>query len=268
MKKTFYLLSILFFWDFVFLAIVLGNWNPDKVFTAFLVFSLVFPILAPLAVLPASKIWVKILTYPLLLILWCLPSSGNIYLVRHHLVDYSFVPSTSMDPTYEQRETVFYSRIGKVELGDTAIFSGWGEKNELMMKRIVGRKKDQIRYTATQIERNGEAIPQQPCNLYPEAKREGQRYLMETLEGHSYCVNVGELTDYAEEDRFWHDLQVEDDYFVVGDNRLRSYDSRSPDWNFPLKDSNLEGKVIGKSNSSFWTNLRGFSKSAMKAQKN
>lgn len=114
-----------------------------------------------------------------------------------HVSKTFFVPyevkQTSMNPGLVEGDTVLGSTLPVLEYGNVVTTDAWAE--ELYVKRLIGKPGDTIEFVDGQLYRNGEAIGE-PQTI-PD-------------DGDNYTVTLGE-----------------DEYWLLGDNRPRSADSRT-----------------------------------------
>ncbi|MCL1896794.1 MAG: signal peptidase I [Clostridiales bacterium] len=144
-----------------------------------------------------------------------------VILVVLQFVKPTIVFEHSMEDTLHPEDYVFLAKqaynMGEVEFGDIVVFSStliddYGMQKNLI-KRVIGLPGDSIEIKDEAVYRNGE-------RLYEPYTREG--------------VTEGEM-----------DLVIvpKDSFFVLGDNRQQSRDSRSDEVGFISKEK-LQGKVI------------------------
>lgn len=114
-----------------------------------------------------------------------------------HVSKAFFVPyevkQTSMNPGLVEGDTVLASTLPVLEYGNIVTTDAWAE--ELYVKRLIGKPGDTIEFVDGQLYRNGEAIGE-PQTI-PD-------------DGDNYTVTLGD-----------------DEYWLLGDNRPRSADSRA-----------------------------------------
>lgn len=140
--------------------------------------------------------------------------------VRPFVVEPLYIPSQSMSPTLRPGERVlaakFAYRVGEPQRGDLAVFKNPENKNEDLIKRVVGLP--------------GDTVEMRDGVLYVNGRREKESY-----------VNY-RLTDSV----FFGPARVpERRVFVMGDNRSNSRDSRSFG---PVPEKDLLGEAVAR----FW----------------
>lgn len=153
-----------------------------------------------------------------------------VFLVVYFLIARPFqVSGDSMFPTYKDHQYIFTNlitpRFGTLQYGDVIVFLAPPASNEAgkdFIKRIIGIPGDRIAIEDGRIIKNG--------NLLDEG--EYLRSDVKTFSG-SFLGEKREVTVPA------------DHYFVLGDNRMYSSDSR--EWGFLEK-----RKIIGKSFFVYW----------------
>lgn len=144
------------------------------------------------------------------------------------------VTRTSMEPNYYEGDNVFILHTKSYERYDVVIVlaneseynenTGLYSRNEHYIKRIIGLPGETVTITGGEIYIDGELLDD-PTRLKVGAG--------------TYC-NVGALQDETQSCTF---TVPEGEYFLIGDNREASYDSRALG-SFKLED--LFGKVIFK----------------------
>lgn len=136
------------------------------------------------------------------------------------------VSGNSMDPTFFDKQYILTNiislRFGNPEIGDVVVFKAPNDPEKDFIKRVIGIPEDIILLKDGDIYVNGKLLDQSPF-LNPSVKTYGGSFLRD---GESVTV-------------------PKDSYFVMGDNRMGSSDSR--EWGFvPLK------SVIGESFFVYW----------------
>ena len=134
---------------------------------------------------------------------------GLAMIIRFFLFEPYLVEGSSMDPTLHDGDRLFVNKtlkfIGEIEKGDIVIIDG-EEEDIRYVKRIIGLPGDMVRAEGGQVYVNDEPI-EEP---YLTENREAAEQLGMMLTGDFEEVEVPEGS-----------------YFVMGDNRLNSMDSRN-----------------------------------------
>lgn len=181
-----------------------------------------------------------------------------VLVLRSFVVEPFRIPSGSMYPTlhigdfilvnkasYGIKLPVVYNKLiatGEPERGDVVVFRYPVEPDKDYIKRVVGLPGDRISYINKTLMVNGELVKQQAIGRYETtgsgAVLNGTLELSEDLTGVVHHILV-------DKDRPASDLieavVPEGHYFMVGDNRDHSYDSRY--WGF-VPEENLKGKAF------------------------
>jgi len=186
-----------------------------------------------------------------------LPLLLIIFIVRSFVVQPYHVPSGSLEPTilpgdfiavsqsaYGLRLPVFHIKLfntGKPKRGDIAVFR-WPVNPKIdFVKRIIGLPGDHIVYKNKLLYINGKKIPQKYLGLEQPDTNKGSvpsLHYQEDLAG----IKHGILLDEQGGETKTIDVTVpKGEYFVMGDNRDASNDSRF--WGF-VPDKDLVGKAM------------------------
>lgn len=133
------------------------------------------------------------------------------------------VEGQSMEPTMRDKEVFLIDRNihhqGEIKRGDVIVFSFDGEY--FYVKRVIGMPGDTVRIKGQQVELK--KAGEDSFHIFPEP------YLM------------GEQSYYGDERYFL--VPAEDEYFVMGDNRSHSKDSRTFAYPF-VKLEQIYGRYI------------------------
>ncbi len=134
--------------------------------------------------------------------------------------------------------------VGEPERGDVVVFRFPENPAINFIKRMVGLPGDTIAYRDKQLYLNGEKVDLTPVGLYTTADvkcatpgSDARRFTEKLGEaGHDILLHTGS----GGRDGQW--VVPEGHYFVMGDNRDRSNDSR--EWGF-VPEENLMGRAVG-----------------------
>ncbi|MDY0135808.1 MAG: signal peptidase I [Thiomicrospira sp.] len=190
-----------------------------------------------------------------------------VLILRSFIIEPFRIPSGSMYPTLEIGDFIVVNKfaygvrlpvlqtkilpIGEPERGDVVVFRYPPEPHVDYIKRIVGLPGDEISYIDKQLFINGELVEQSAIGRYVGVESgsvmNGARLLKEYLPGgkvHEILIDDDRLGQAVLSIRV-----PQGHYFVVGDNRDHSADSRS--WGF-VPEQNLKGKAFA-----IWMNWDG-----------
>ena len=197
----------------------------------------------------AEPIWVEYSRsfFPVLLI---------VLIVRSFLIEPFQIPSQSMEPTllvgdfilvskfeYGLRVPVLGARmidIGEPERGDVMVFRNPEDNFTNFIKRVVGLPGDRLQYRNGQLRINGEVVPERFLAGFPPA-RPVQALYEEQLGDQQHRILKHQLSAEGQAAGEGEWVVPEGHYFVLGDNRDRSRDSR---WIGMVPDSNIVGRAF------------------------
>ena len=160
---------------------------------------------------PVAK-WLTCLIEAVILLL----GLALVVLLRVGVYEPAYIPSASMEDTLRQGDRVLIdhrsSLHGQWKRGDVVIFDADGEwgKEETLIKRVIGLP--------------GETVDLMQGQIYINGKSLAENYLKETPAAQDMSRVVLEPGEY----------------FVMGDNRNHSDDSR---YNGPVKDEQISGRA-------------------------
>lgn len=141
-----------------------------------------------------------------------------VFWVPEHVIQRTVVKGESMEETLHEGESLLVNKLSFYEPSryDIIVFYPQGEDvDEYYVKRIYGLPGETIQITGNDIYINGEKIED------------------------NYAKNPMDDSGIAEEPL----TLADDEYFVLGDNREVSLDSRDPDVG-PVKEKNIAGHVV------------------------
>jgi len=194
-----------------------------------------------------------------------------LFSLRSSLADWNDVPTGSMRPTIIEGDRVFVNKLaydlnvpfttrhiaewGNPERGDIVVFFSPYEEKRLV-KRVVGLPGDMIELRNNSLILNGhevayEPIPEIDNTDVPQAERQTHRFAMEQLPGRKHIVASIPAIQAA---RNFGPYQIPDgSYFMMGDNRDNSFDSR---YYGPVERKRIVGKatsvVISLDHQNYW----------------
>lgn len=141
-----------------------------------------------------------------------------VFWVPEHVIQRTVVKGESMEETLHEGESLLVNKLSFYEPSryDIIVFYPQGEEvDEYYVKRIYGLPGETVQITGNDIYINGEKIED------------------------NYAKNAMDDSGIAEEPL----TLADDEYFVLGDNREVSLDSRDPDVG-PVKEKNIAGHVV------------------------
>jgi signal peptidase I len=185
-----------------------------------------------------------------------------VFLFRSFLVEPFRIPSGSMIPslligdfilvnkfTYGLRVPVLNRKIldlGRPKHGDVMVFRFPGDPSQNFIKRVIGLPGDHVVYKDKKLYINGVLMEQRPLDDYSYSEgRDSQgndlqitsTRMQENLDGVEHSILLSDGPDQMPKDI----VVPEHQYFVMGDNRDRSNDSRF--WG-TVPEQNIVGKAF------------------------
>lgn len=180
-----------------------------------------------------------------------------VLLLRSFLVEPFRIPSASMMPTllagdfilvnkyaYGLRLPVLDSKfleVGSPQRGDTIVFRYPRDPSIDYIKRVIGLPGDRVRYVNKTLYINGQEVPQQVIGTYTGVGAgrayTGAQVLVEQLDDVAHEILIADGRQAAEGEF----VVPEGHFFVMGDNRDNSNDSRY--WGV-VPEQNLVGKAF------------------------
>lgn len=185
-----------------------------------------------------------------------------VLIVRSFLFEPFKIPSSSMVPTLKIGDHIFVSkfsfglslpfskmelvRVGEPQRGDIIVFLFPRDESLHYIKRVVGVPGDLVEFRGKEVVINGEPLskemvtePEVVAQVIGEKNFSGELY-KERIGNRFHYVKYSSRTAYEFSRNAAPQVVPKDQYFVVGDNRDDSYDSRS--WGFVPRE-NIKGKA-------------------------
>jgi len=185
-----------------------------------------------------------------------------VVLVRSFLFEPFRIPSSSMVPTLHIGDHIFVSKFDfglqlpftKIKMmswsspkrGDVIVFLFPRDESLHYIKRVIGLPNDKIEFKGRDIFVNGNLIAKDLVADESILKKDlgletvNGIYYQEKLDGHAYYVKYATRPSFDLKNSQREEVVPENTYFVMGDNRDDSYDSRS--WGV-VPESNIKGKA-------------------------
>ncbi|WP_133479955.1 signal peptidase I [Cognatilysobacter segetis] len=196
------------------------------------------------------------------------PVLAAVLVLRSFVAEPFRIPSNSMMPTLLTGDFILVNKfsyglrlpitnakvvpIGEPNRGDVVVFKPPHHPEQDWIKRIIGLPGDRIAYRDHQLFLNGQPVQVQPVGVYQGvgngAEMTGAEEMTEALPTRPH--RVLERTDLIRADGQGEWVVPPAHYFVMGDNRDNSEDSRY--WGF-LPEANLRGKAF-----LIWLNCEGW----------
>lgn len=172
-------------------------------------------------------------------------------LVRFTVLEPFFISAGSMSPTLNQGDFIFASRraydFATPQRGDLIVFNAMG--GTPFVKRVVGLPGDKVQMKKGVLHLNGEPVVRKETVPFPFETGTRQRdvpQFIETMPGGRSHATLDLHTDSVWDETGVYDVTA-GCYFVLGDNRDNSHDSRVPDMSCVAEDD-----VVGKVWLRYW----------------
>lgn len=149
--------------------------------------------------------------------------------LRATTIEAFMIPSASMAPTFVPGDRILVTKLGlqasTLERGEVVVFRNPVDRRLKFVKRIIGLPGETVEMKEGKVFINGKPLEQTPTTPGPaeSSKEDGSRTYIERAGTHQYLVKV----DKPEEPESFAPIAVAPDaYFVLGDHRDSSIDSR------------------------------------------
>ncbi|MDT2404391.1 signal peptidase I [Enterococcus avium] len=164
-----------------------------------------------------------------------------IFLARMFVFSPVKVEGHSMDPTLHDKQRLVTSKISNLDRQDIITTKEPDNQNMYVVKRIIGLPGDHVQMKNNVLTINGKEYAEPYLDEFKKKSKKDKL-------NEEYSYNTAFQEQAANADRFTNDFEVtvpKNRYFVLGDNRLISKDSRI----FGFVDKSLiQGKVVVR----FW----------------
>jgi signal peptidase I len=181
-----------------------------------------------------------------------------VFVLRSFIVEPFRIPSGSMLPGLQNGDFILVNKfgygirlpvinrkildIGEPERGDVMVFRFPRDPSLNFIKRVIGLPGDTLTYVDKQLSINGEPVPAEPAgeHAFQQVNMRGYsaRRLKETIDESEHFILID---DRAGRSRNMEVVVPEGHYFVMGDNRDHSNDSRY--WRF-VPEENVVGEAF------------------------
>jgi signal peptidase I len=150
--------------------------------------------------------------------------------VRAHVIEAFRIPSGSMEPSARIGDFVYVAKWPREQrrpaLGRMVVFESVEEPGLNSIKRVVGMRGDTLSMRSGGLIRNGRPVPE-PYVIHVDSTRSEDPVQRAKMKQWQLPHLVNSSSDYAPDLQAWGPVVVPaDSFFVLGDNRDASYDSR------------------------------------------
>lgn len=175
-----------------------------------------------------------------------------VFFLRSFLLEPFQIPSGSMIPTLKIGDFILVNKfayglrvpvlnktfipVGKPQRGDVMVFYPPHKPDTYFIKRVIGLPGDEISYVNHVLTINGQVVPEKLQAMLPVGNPQ-LRLVTETIDGKEFTAYKHLVPGYLSIRGAWK--VPEGHYFMMGDNRDNSADSR--DWGFVAEDA-----IVGK----------------------
>ena len=181
------------------------------------------------------------------------PVLALVLVLRSFLFEPFQIPSGSMIPTLQVGDFILVNKyeyglrlpvvgtkilsVNDPQRGEVMVFKEPQNPNINFIKRVIGVPGDKIRYVNKRLTINGEPVPEKFVAQLSDGSL--HRLYEETIDGRTFDIRKDNHLRSLQAEGIWE--VPEGYYFVMGDNRDRSNDSRY--WGF-VPEQNIVGKAV------------------------
>ncbi|GMG87597.1 signal peptidase I [Biformimicrobium ophioploci] len=182
------------------------------------------------------------------------PVLALVFVLRSFLFEPFQIPSASMVPTLKIGDFILVNKyaygirlpvartkvidVGEPQRGDVMVFFPPHMNETYFIKRVIGLPGDEIRYINNTLYINGQLAEQVPnAEILPD--RPDSSVMFEEIYGKKHLMQKSNVP--GQYSRNQHAVVPEGHYFVMGDNRDNSLDSRA--WGF-VPEEDIVGKAV------------------------
>lgn len=144
-------------------------------------------------------------------VLYVIVITGIFLLIQHFLFVMVSVDGQSMYPTLQHNDRLVLNKVSSIERFDIVVFPAPDEPEKQYIKRVIGEPGDKIEYREDVLYLNDEQVD--------------EPYLDHIEVGEYFSSYI--TGNFSLESLYGTETVPEGQYFVLGDNRLNSRDSRS-----------------------------------------
>ncbi|GEK89765.1 signal peptidase I [Alkalibacterium putridalgicola] len=155
--------------------------------------------------------------------------TGIFLSIRLYVIAPVRVEGASMEPTLHDGDRLILNKVGDIDRFDVIVFPSPEDNDKQFIKRVIGLPGDEITFTDQTLYIDGETIEEDYIDLSGVSESD-----LQSLNSNFSLASIEGVEEVPE-----------DAYFVLGDNRVNSKDSRS--FGFIEKDS-----VTGKTSLRIW----------------
>jgi len=184
------------------------------------------------------------------------PVAVLVLLIRSFVFEPYKIPSPSMVPTLKSGDFIFVNKFayglrlpishakiletGRPQRGDVAVFRLPSNPTDNYIKRVIGLPNDHIVYRDHQLVVNGTRIE---SSFGTQTYGDTDAIVGEEMLGDTPHAILHSMSAHALSVREFEETVPDGHYFMMGDNRDNSQDSRSPKVGF-VPEENLVGKAV------------------------